>query len=735
MNNFKFQISNFKLIFTLLLFNLNLSAQVKTRILGKEQLLENLIPYHLENEPINFIDLPNVDIEAVLEEDKARKEPFNRFGIGIKVNYSEEDGPVHQMGEYTVWRMAFQSDNAASLNLQFKDVDFPEGTMMYIFNREATMIIGPVEPQHIFERRYSSDGLYGDNAIVKVLIPTRSFEQFNISLFSITHGIKKTEDRAFGDSGACQRDVNCSTVPSGWTKEKNATLLIYLSDGGSLAAWCSGVLLNAPCQDIRGFVLTANHCYSNTGGQYPLVDWVFRFNYDSPDPVAPSCQGSEPTEWLTYSGAVFRALNAASDFFLAEFFGSLTNQPTIGLAGWDRTPPPPLPKLPISVIHHPGGDVKKFSMTVNSNTPAVFSSTPTIPGLSAWKLTSAGWSFGSIEPGSSGSALFNSDRRVIGQTYGYEDSSNPIPCPPNFSALWGRFDASWTGGGTSTSRLSSWLGDASAPMTTNSITPPSIYGNNTVCSSSNTPFSLSNAMPNRTITWAVTPASLVTVASGSGINAIFKAKTSSSQGLATITYTLAPTSGSGCFNVVVSKQIWIGKPLFSISGPTTMCINNYTTLSLTGTLASQQYATTTWTYGGPLTSLTGYETYAHITTGGSTGAAFVIPSMQNSCGTTSVTHGINVNNCVTGGGITLKTMPNPTNDWLYIEIQSNDSNLLNTYESRASIYNMTGTMLRSHDFSSNFASLNIKDLDPGLYSVEVTTPKGTAVKQFMVIQK
>jgi len=75
---------------------------------------------------------------------------------------------------------------------------------------------------------------------------------------------------------------------------------------------------------------------------------------------------------------------------------------------------------------------------------------------------------GVTEPGSSGSPLYNSAGRFVGQLHG-----GPSACGAtgnNLSDYYGRFSVSWTGGGTNSTRLSNWLdaGNTGA-VTTNGL--------------------------------------------------------------------------------------------------------------------------------------------------------------------------------------------------------------------------------------------------------------------------
>ncbi|MEO8277178.1 MAG: hypothetical protein ABI639_13265, partial [Thermoanaerobaculia bacterium] len=62
---------------------------------------------------------------------------------------------------------------------------------------------------------------------------------------------------------------------------------------------------------------------------------------------------------------------------------------------------------------------------------------------------------GVTEPGSSGSPLFDSNRRFIGQLHGGASACGQTG--DNLSDMYGRVSVSWTGGGTDSTRLSNWL--------------------------------------------------------------------------------------------------------------------------------------------------------------------------------------------------------------------------------------------------------------------------------------
>lgn len=74
---------------------------------------------------------------------------------------------------------------------------------------------------------------------------------------------------------------------------------------------------------------------------------------------------------------------------------------------------------------------------------------------------SAAWDFGITEGGSSGSGLFDANRRLIGQLLG--GSSD---CNTPGSDVYGKLSKSWTGTGANRRRLSNWLDPGNTGATT-----------------------------------------------------------------------------------------------------------------------------------------------------------------------------------------------------------------------------------------------------------------------------
>jgi hypothetical protein len=84
-------------------------------------------------------------------------------------------------------------------------------------------------------------------------------------------------------------------------------------------------------------------------------------------------------------------------------------------------------------MHHPQGDIKKICQDTNSLSMASFNGAP------CWRVSS--WEQGVTEGGSSGSPLYDQNKRIVGQLFGGQAT-----CSFLFNDYYGRFDMSWGGG-------------------------------------------------------------------------------------------------------------------------------------------------------------------------------------------------------------------------------------------------------------------------------------------------
>ena len=337
-----------------------------------------------------------------------------------------------------IWHLVIECENALTINLTFEQTVIPEGNQLYVFNPQKDIILGNFTANHLFEGQLGTELVPGNQTIVEYFVPKNN-AQGHIQIATVTHGYRSAidfQEKAFGSSGTCNRNVNC-TEGLPWTLERNAAVMLVSGSNG----FCSGSLVNNTLNDSKPYVLTADHCYSNP------ASWIFRFNWQSADCNNPA---SSPT-FQSLSGAVLRARASASDFCLVEITGGLTGGTvpasyTPYFSGWDHSGNTPTSAVG---IHHPSGDIKKISFENQALISTTFGS---CPPNSHWGVTY--WDSGVTEGGSSGSPLYDQNHRIIGQLHGGASACGAA----NLSDEYGKFSVSWEpAGSNTTNQLKCWL--------------------------------------------------------------------------------------------------------------------------------------------------------------------------------------------------------------------------------------------------------------------------------------
>ncbi|MCK4660024.1 MAG: proprotein convertase P-domain-containing protein, partial [Phycisphaerae bacterium] len=188
------------------------------------------------------------------------------------------------------------------------------------------------------------------------------------------------------------------------------------------------------------YFITAEHCgVTSSNASTVVVYW----NYETS-----VCDGTPDGSLNDFqSGSYFRATYDPSDFTLVELDEMPASDWNVGYAGWDRTGDDASMAV---AIHHPGVDEKRISFEYQATSTTTYLG-DTSPG-DGTHVRVDDWDLGTTEGGSSGSPLFDQNHRVIGQLHGgYAACGNDEP------DWYGKFSISWSGGGTSSSRLSDWL--------------------------------------------------------------------------------------------------------------------------------------------------------------------------------------------------------------------------------------------------------------------------------------
>lgn len=358
------------------------------------------------------------------------------------------------------------------------------------------------------------------------------------------------------------------------------------------------------------------------------------------------------------------------------------------------------------------------------------------------------WDAGLVEPGSSGSPLFDSNRRIIGQLNG---GNQNIGCNSTTGESfidnnrYGRFNLSWTGGGTASTRLSNWLGGSNPPLTLNSIRSSwiNINGSNFVCTT-NKIFTLNDPIPGKSVTWSVSNPSLFATSggattSGTGTTATLRASSAGASGSATLTFTLTQ---SGCNPVTVVQQIWVGRPGLPVTSPSgtvpiELGVSAYHTVYLSSAPGAAAFIAN-WSVTGAISRVgvnipATYSTHVGDYVG--TGNWQVMTS--NTCGTNSNFGQYNVTtNCNPCPRVIVN---NPVRDVLIVQIPDYviPISRRKDYQNSSGIFalmNQNGGIVKKENLTGLKQTLNVSDLKTGMYFLRIKMNDLDIIEKVVVIR-
>ncbi len=373
--------------------------------------------------------------------------------------------------------------SALGLSLFFNNFSIPEGAEMFIYNSNKKHLIGK------FNFKTNSENLLthtqvvqGEVITIEYYEPSNATGKLKIDIHKVGYIFRGFEDylepfveksSSFAPKVAefCQVDVACSPENIGWSEQIDAVVHFTYTDPKYIYV-CSSSVINNTSQDCSPYILTAWHCDEQTANQN-LNGYTWYWNYQKSN-CQPNSNSSNPSKGnqTMINGTVKASsgsgtLNnppstnqvAGSDFTLIELNTNIPISYNPYFAGWDRSNT--LASNGVG-IHHPNGSAKKIS-TFNSN----LSSTSYNGGAFNahwevyWDATTNG--HGITEGGSSGSPIFNQDKRIIGQLSG---GSSICSNPSVFNDEYGKFSTNWnSNGSTAGSQLESWLDPISLNVT------------------------------------------------------------------------------------------------------------------------------------------------------------------------------------------------------------------------------------------------------------------------------
>jgi len=266
------------------------------------------------------------------------------------------------------------SPGAQALRLALDVTDLPEGVELRFFSLEMpTQVFGPFTVRDLRPESkdaaqtateaalYWSPVIEGETIGVELRL-TKPAQQagFVLEISQVSHlvhsvleSIKRLAE--IGHSGSCNIDVRCRTVDDA-IRASTAKIIFTAVNGATVL--CTGTLMNDLDSDsLIPYFLTANHCVdtqlvANTVNSY----WLFE---------RATCGGPNPTSVIQRTGGgELLATGTNSDFTFMQLNDKVSTISGVVFAGWDSSPL--AASSSIVGIHHPQGDLKKWSQGTNT---------------------------------------------------------------------------------------------------------------------------------------------------------------------------------------------------------------------------------------------------------------------------------------------------------------------------------------------------------------------------------
>jgi len=719
------------------------TAQVKTKTFAGG-IPDNIIPAKkLAAREYKIFPLTEFDSLKFLANKNSSLLNRSRFALPTPVDIDIlKEATLIKTGTTAIYYFTLKAVDASNISAYFNKFILSKNSLLSIYSK--TELTDSVTAKENNETDTWSTRVYQGSTLHIVLnMPLEELGQSSLNLGFVYWGYR---ERGFtphfgapGASDPCQINVACPTG-NGWGNERNSVALINAN-----GHWATGTLVMNTCATNKPYLLTANHNLSAGNVQ----NWVFQFLYYSTD-----CSTDIGyREDIQINGCIVRASNGTSDFALLELNQTPPVNSGIHYAGWSRDSNP-FSITSTTFLHHPAGDVLKISVDNGSPVQSPAGS------IQCWRLA---LDLGGDQGGSSGGPYFNQQHRIVGQHYGVPTQHVNEPCHPE--KYGGRFDLSWTGAGTNSTRLSNWLDPANTGAvvtnTTNiaNLNAPAvngryltISGNSVVCGSSQT-YTINGVSPGATITWQLLrptvgsgyqlpSQNVCSIVTNGNQATLTKINNGNVRLFATLTY---------CGGVIeyANKEVTFGVSSIANNGAYVSNISSSWYKTITSTVNFTNGTTTAISMAFPNNNQytftkNGGTSNSSITywANGNVGVVFSPPvnsssyismnvQTNNACGSTNTPLVFYYN-----GTSYYSISPNPVNDVLSLSAGSstNETELQDKGIKRIQIINKMGLVAleRTNVSVGGRISINVSSLPPDVYTLIIYRGDGTEKHKFIV---
>jgi lysyl endopeptidase len=364
-----------------------------------------------------------IEINAIQERNATLEQKALQVGVVRKLKDELVMSPALRWVTHNdgggISRIVVSSQDAKALRVGLDIAALPEGAELRFANAAGQVTYAASAAEIRAARResatYWTPITMGAEQIIEVYVPPgQSASAVRISVDSASHLFASPSDgfkaaKALGASASCNVDVKCEQQTTAFVNAKNAVAWMNFQatvDGRLGNYICTGTLLNdGDASSQIPYFYSANHCIS-TQTEASTLNTIW--GYERPGCGASS--GSAPTTNVVAGGADLLYQETNRDALLLK----LRNSPPVGayFSGWDANTI--TEGTAFTAIHHPSGDAKKVSK-------GQFVGFTALSEFGGQQFTTAAWTSGTTEGGSSGSAILtfaDNEYYVRGSLYG-----------------------------------------------------------------------------------------------------------------------------------------------------------------------------------------------------------------------------------------------------------------------------------------------------------------------------
>jgi lysyl endopeptidase len=420
----------------------------------------------LNTQSVAKIILAEPDYASLLEQDhldgvNGASKPY-RVATLVNTGIDLNSGTFSYIeGGRKIWRATVEVPNALGLDFFYDQFVLPKGVTLYLTNENKKQVIGGYtyknnQADHLF----TNEPLQGNIVNIELDIDANvNIADIKMHIDRVGAYYRGVDDlKVFADGNPeqakptispCHVNAICTPGPTYPDAMESAVKIFVVGSQGE--GFCSGALINDATASCAPLMLTASHCDGdNSFDNAHFSQWKFRFRFETTQ-----CDNTTVrTDGDLVTGASFKCRSFYPSFpspvggFGSKMVGDflllqLSSSPDYArISGWNRDPA--IGEFENQEIydffigfHHPGGEVKKLIVGTAVDPSGVFNQTSvnnTHWGLSATK--------GGMEPGSSGSPLFDKFGRIVGDLSGGTASSGDC-APISYNSLYSKMSYAW----------------------------------------------------------------------------------------------------------------------------------------------------------------------------------------------------------------------------------------------------------------------------------------------------